>query len=676
MKFGDYFKNLIQTVLGGIPFQEKDVGKSIEEIDERLNKTSYGNLFEMMVNLTNEKKMKDKNDKDAPLNLKDLVDVHDDYQDEIYDLFKRRQRYNAYRDIVKKISRLRRTIKVLRSNIISSDNLRNTLLHYRATVKGDFEKEIAEVQERFKHLKINNHATLSRIIDGTLHYGDYFVEVVTKKNLLKHFETKEKLMESGYLKCNDSNVEDFDFREGDKIVSKKIGIRCTLERNGFASSILESNVLGVDKKEEEDEITLDDIQIFYHRPHNVIKLTLGEQVYGYLIIPENIMKTKMIFQNVNMLKTTDSVSQDFSGQVGLDLLFSQKSMERSTKIIRNILEFLKKNIHEDIVTENPALKSVITKLVYSGVFSVGNMDQFSGLMDEVDTIKISNLALRFVDVSRMQEFCLNKDEYDPYGTSIFDDVLFDSKLLISDKITATIERITKSIERRMVSFESDDRNSMSMIQILKEKFRKKKALFDGSTTFDNIPSILSPFEEYYIPMKGGQPYISFSSETPTTQHNARVDDLKFLRDEITSSMNVPPAYVGLEENIESKATLFLQNILFSIEILDHQEMFSNNLTELSDKIARVLNSEHIGLVKVGFALPVILSSASELEHISTVSGVKDYLIEIGLTNNDVRERYMPFLNEYFTNQSKTARKLKELEHGREGKNEDEGGPGF
>ena len=192
MKFGEYFKGLIQTVLGGIPFQEKEVGKSIDEINERLNKTSYGNLFEMMVNLTNDKKMKDNSEKDKPLDLKELIDVNDDYQDEIYDLFNRRQRYNAYRDIVKKISRLRRTIKVLRSNIISSDNLRNTLLHYRATAKGDFQKQITEVQERFKHLKINSHAVLSRIIDTTLHYGDYFIEIATKKNLLKPFETKEK----------------------------------------------------------------------------------------------------------------------------------------------------------------------------------------------------------------------------------------------------------------------------------------------------------------------------------------------------------------------------------------------------------------------------------------------------------------------------------------------------
>ena len=481
-------------------------------------------------------------------------------------------------------------------------------------------------------------------------------------------------MESGYLKKNETLIEDFQEIKDESGITrfKPLNFVCTLEKNGFNTSILESK----DSDTRDDRLTLEDIQIFYHRPHNIIKLTLGDQVYGYLILPENLLKTKLIFQNANMLKSgTATTTTENTGQNGVDLIYTQKATERSVKIIKNILNFLKKNIHEDIVDENPALKSVITKLVYSGIYSIGSLDQFHEILDEVDHIKVANLPLRFVDVSKMQEFCLNKDEYDPYGTSIFDDVLFDAKLLISDKITSTIERITKSIERRMISFESDDRNSMSMIQILKEKFRKKKALFDGSTTFDNIPSILSPFEEYYIPMKGGNPYITFSSEAPTSQHSARVDDLKFLRDEITSNMNVPPAYIGLEENIESKATLFLQNILFSIEILDYQEMFSNNLTELSDKIGRILDSEHIGLVKVGFALPVILSSASELEHISTVSGVKDYLLEIGMTANDVRERYMPFLNEYFTNQSKTARKLSELEHGREGK-EEEGGPGF
>jgi hypothetical protein len=270
----------------------------------------------------------------------------------------------------------------------------------------------------------------------------------------------------------------------------------------------------------------------------------------------------------------------------------------------------------------------------------------------------------------MQEFVPNLDEYDPYGTSIFDNVIFDSSLLISDKITSSIERLTKSIERRIVNFETEDRNSTAMIQILKEKFRKKKALFDGRTSFDNIPSLISPFEEYYIPTRDGTPYINFTSETPTSTHQARVDDMKFKRDEIVSDLNIPPAYIGLEENVESKATLFLQNILFSIEIMDYQETYSEAYTELNEKIGRILGDEKIGVIKVGFARPVILSSASELEHLSIVSGVKDFLYELGLDADDIRDRYLPFFADYFNSTRRTSKLIKKMEHGEEGNKEE------
>jgi len=667
-KFGEYFKNLVTMIIGGVPSQNVDVGKALDEIDERLNKTSYSNLFEMLVHTSNQAKIKDGSNSKSPKEVRSLVDlinVNSDYQDQIYDLFIRRKKYQSYRDMTKKISRLGRAVKVLRSNIISSDSIRNRSLMFKPIDSDvDYEKDVTEAKDIFRHLKIDDHRNLRKIIDHSLTYGDFYVEIATKQDVMPN--TKTHLMENKSSESDRRKVASYSVSiDIDKDNKKDFEFTFSLESNGFSNSILEST------DSDQHKTTLDDLIILYHKPHNVIKLALGDMVYGYVIIPENIIKSRLIFQNINIFDSNEKIHQ-LAATMGVEHVYSQKALDRSIDITKNIINFLKENINEAAVEDNSALKSVIAKLVLSSIYAVGLNDNVKSLSNSIETIKIANMDFRFVDVSRMQEFAINIDEYDPYGTSILDTVLFDASLLVSDKITSSIERLTKSIERRIINFEVDNRNSVALIQVLKEKFRKKKAMFDGSNTFDTIPGMISPFEDYYIPKKDGTPYVEFSTEQPTSQHQARVDDMKFKRDEIVGDLNIPPAYLGLEENIESKATLFLQSILFAIEIIDFQECYAANYTDLLNKVKTIIGSSNKNVL-VSFPSPIILSSASELEHISNVSSSEDFLTKIGLDSASIRERYLPFLNEYFTNKTKTKLTLDKLEHGDESKPEESGG---
>lgn len=667
-KLSEYFKNLVTSIIGGVPTQNADVGKALDEIDDRLNKTSYTNLFEMLVTMNNKVKLKGQENQSTTNGnknsaLMNMIDVNSDYQDQLYDLFTRRKRYQNYKEMIKKISRLGRAIKVLRSNIISSDSIRNRNLIFKPINEdADYEKEVIEARDIFHHLKIDDHRNLRRTIDSSLKYGDYFAEIASRRDIFK--DDKKILLESAAKKEERIKRVSFETSVEHKDTMKEFKFNISLESNGFNTTILES--------EDANASTLDDLIIIYHRPHNIIKLSLGDMIYGYLIVPENIVKTKLLFQNVNIFDSAEKVHQMSNSLLGMDYVYSQKALARSVDITNNIISFLKKNINEEVVDDNLALKSVVAKLVMSSVFSVGALDSIDTLGENINTIKMANMDFRFVDVSRMQEFAINVDDYDPYGTGILDHVLFDAALLVSDKVTSSIERITKSIERRIINFEVDNRNSVALIQVLKEKFRKKKALFDGGNSFDNIPGMISPFEDYYIPTKDGTPFVNFTTEAPTSQHSANVDDMKFKRDEIVGDLNIPPAYLGLEENIESKATLFLQSILFAIEVIDYQDGYSADFSDLLDKIKRVLGLNTRNVL-VSFASPVILSSASELEHINTVAGAKDLLIELGLDKSSIRTRYLPFLNEYFTESAKTKLNLDKLEHGEDGEEGQEGG---
>ena len=169
--------------------------------------------------------------------------------------------------------------------------------------------------------------------------------------------------------------------------------------------------------------------------------------------------------------------------------------------------------------------------------------------------------------------------------------------------------------------------------------------------------------------------MSFTTEPPSSTVGSNTDDMKFKRDEAVSNLDVPPAYVGLEENIESKATLFLQSALFAITVIDYQEMFASQFTSLLDKIKRVINLKTRNVI-VAFAKPVILSTASELEHVSTVNANMDFLKNLGLDSRDIIDRYLPFLKPYFSDSARTKRNIDNMEHGVEGADgETEGGTG-
>ena len=656
VKFADYFKDIVTKIIGGIPTQDSKVTDAMANIDERINKTSYSNYFEMLANLKRDRSGDNlvMTDED----IKKLYDTDSDYQDSVYDLFVRRQRYKCYNEMTKKISRLRRAMNVIRSNIITSDSLKNDSLNfYGANENIDSSKEVNEAREIFKFLHVNEYLNLKKIIDNTLEYGDYFIEIASTKDV---FNNRQPLMES----------EDKSIRTSVKykINDKDHEFNVSLQTNTFDNRLLES--------EGDDESTLDDIVLLWHRPHNVIKLSLGDFTYGYIIIPENVLKTKILFQDVNILDS-NSIAQNIAQNVmSREFSYVQKSYERAIEVTRNIINFLKRNINEEAVEESTVLKSVIMKMVLSSIYSIGVLDKNGrDLLNIENTVTISNLKFRFVDTSRMQEFCLNPDEYAPYGTSIFDSIMFDASLLVADKVNSSIERLTKSIERRIINFECDNRDTKNYVERLKEKFRKKIALFDGSTSFDNIPSVLSPFEEYYIPTRDGVPYVSFTTEPPSSTVGSNTDDMKFKRDEAVSNLDVPPAYVGLEENIESKATLFLQSALFAITVIDYQEMFASQFTSLLDKIKRVINLKTRNVI-VAFAKPVILSTASELEHVSTVNSNLDFLVNLGLDKRDIIDRYLPFLKQYYSDSANTKRNIDKMEHGTIGADgETEGGTG-
>lgn len=66
-------------------------------------------------------------------------------------------------------------------------------------------------------------------------------------------------------------------------------------------------------------------------------------------------------------------------------------------------------------------------------------------------------------------------------------------------------------------------------------------------------SMITTFEDVYIPQKDGKAFVDISTfNEGNVDIRSKVDELKFIRDSIVSALSVPPSFIGIEENLSNK----------------------------------------------------------------------------------------------------------------------------
>jgi len=62
--------------------------------------------------------------------------------------------------------------------------------------------------------------------------------------------------------------------------------------------------------------------------------------------------------------------------------------------------------------------------------------------------------------------------------------------------------------------------------------------------------MITTFEDVYIPQKDGKAFVDVSTfDEGRVDTRGKVDELKFMRDQMVASLGVPPAFIGIEENL-------------------------------------------------------------------------------------------------------------------------------
>lgn len=512
----------------------------------------------------------------------------------------RLSRYKTYEAIVYMINYCYRALSVLVDNIISPDDITKESLEIKARRfledKIETDSRVKYTKEVIEKLKIEEN--LHTIVRSTLLYGDFFCEIADTKTALinktllseaQYASYIEGQIQQGMIESLTINVDD------NKYKGRKINLDCSQLKEQSTSAV-------VKKTKRDTSKSLSNYTLLYHDPKFVIKLqsSFYPLCFGYLIFPAISVQPNLAFQE-----------------------------EPITNICKMILKKIQEKIPEmEQFEDKEDLEDIIKSMLERG-----------------DPTKALNI--RYVAPDRMVHFRVPSTKYRPYGESIFDSSQYTAKVLIALETALAIQRLSRSTEKRKISIEVGvPRDAKKAIENLKEAFRKRKVSLDSFGTVDTIPSMITTFEDIYIPTKDGKPYVDVSSFTEgNVDIRSKVDELRFLRDQVVASLGVPASFINIEENLSNKAALSEENILFARTVISHQKYIGRDIASLVEQVTNITQPEKaltlLENVFIGFSIPRSLQFEREARYMTDLANLVETLERIGIPKEYSRKKYLP-----------------------------------
>ena len=509
-------------------------------------------------------------------------------------------RYKSYQSIVSQLNYTYRALNVLVDNILSPDDITKQTLEIRAKQYLSDDTPVASkvryVKEVIKIVELERK--LDMIIRNTLLFGDLFCEISNAKTAM----TSQSLLNEASVYQQTINDQ---FANGlRERITQNIGngktVQINLDFTAFSEAA--STTTKTSKKQEaKKNQTLRNMKLVFHNPQFVVKLqsAMFPMCFGYLIFP---MRSVMPAQ---------TMADDAINNICLAIL---KSLEKK---LPQMKEF----------NDDDELKDIIKALL--------RQTDLNRAMD-----------IRYVPPDKMVHFMVPTTKYYPYGESIFDSIQYTAKVLVSLETALAVARLSRSTEKRKIAIEVGlPRDARKAIEAMKEEFRKRKVSLDSFGSVDTIPSMITTFEDVYIPQKDGKPFVDISTfNEGNIDVRSKVDELKFMRDQMVASLGVPPSFIGIEENLSNKNALTEENILFARTVIGHQKYLTHQITELVQKIFDIIDAEEaltiLDHVEISLPVPRSLQYEREARYMNEVSTLIENLERIGIPKEYSKKRYL------------------------------------
>lgn len=495
---------------------------------------------------------------------------------------KRMMRYKAYEGTINTIDYCYRALDVLTDNICSPDDITKTTLEIKP--KKFLEDE---TPTEAKTVQVKGMVNKLKIEEN--------LPLIVRNTLLfgdffaEIAGAKTALTSSSYL-AEQSNLLETGLIEQLSVNSEKVTWNITINYESFNE---------VETKKDADDVK--DIVILFHEPARIVKLQseLYPMCFGYLVFPKS--------GTVPHLAIQDQAVNDICGTI----------LKSLSKKIPQVREF-----------DTKELKDIIASMMASG------MDPNKAM------------SIRYVPPNKIQHFQRPSTKYQPYGESIFDSCQFTAKCLVAMETALAVQRLARSTEKRKIAVEIGlPRDARKMIEKLKEELRKRKVTLDNFGTVDTIPSMITTFEDVYIPQKDGKAFVDISTfNEGNVDIRNKVEELKFLRDSVVASLGVPPSFINIEENLSNKAALSEENILFARTVVGHQKYITHQINKLVQKVYDIISPEEalsiLDNVLIALPNPKSLQYEREARYLSELANLIETLERIGIPREYTKKKYL------------------------------------
>ena len=595
--------------------------KTLEKIGQKLLNKDSLNSSDLVRDLLSKSSMT-KDTSDFFQGISSNVSLLHENRDRIY-------RYINSEEIVDAIPYCAKALKIITDQVVSPDDINKKIIQIFEITD---EKKTVEYSQAYNFVQnICKELHLDEIIYETIHdtlkLGDQFIEIC-------NIESNDVPITYTLLTENENNLvidseiihEDLKipyFNETNELLNTRevgVNIKILMEKD-------ESDTNLENPKNSKETVDLSNIRLILHDPSYVIKIQSARfrMCLGYLIIPKSENNTT----NMNLFNTNNSGTQTlkqtnlYQNYSGINNDFYSGINQIYQKVLKHVKKHLTKN--EEITLNKNETINILARSI-----------------KDVDDDGLKNFRIRYVPPERMQHFEIYNKRFFPYGESIFYKSTFQGKLLIALETAVTVKRLSDSTEKRVIYVESAGlpRNVKTTIENLKEGFKKRKYSLDSFGSIGSIPSYINTYEDYYIPQKNGKRFVEFDTLPPAINIRDISDELKFFRDLLVASLDVPPSFVSLEENSVTKANLAQESNVFARTVIAYQSLFGKLIDSLISKIYRFCRKELMPEIKITLSPPKLLQTEIYADQLDTIQRVANVLGDLGIPKDFVAKEYL------------------------------------
>ena len=232
---------------------------------------------------------------------------------------------------------------------------------------------------------------------------------------------------------------------------------------------------------------------------------------------------------------------------------------------------------------------------------------------------------------------LSDANYLPYGKSQIEGARKTFKQLILMEDAMLIHRIMRAPEKRIFKLDIGNIPPNEIDNYMQQVINKmKKAPVVDETTGDynlkyNMQNIT---EDFFLPVRGGDSGTNIES-LPGLTYEA-TEDIEYLKNKLLSSLRIPKAFLGFEEEVGSKATLAAEDVRFARTIERIQRITISELTKIAIVHLYAQGYQDSDLIDfdLGLTNPSTIYEQEKIELWNNKTSLAESMLRDGLLSSD------------------------------------------